>query len=108
MRNLWQGDLDQRFKQASLHLRLEKVYLRAAHPVRRDRHAAGALQHGLGDHAGVRRSGARSIIFALSVLLDRGEPCDSGQDTPHEAALQQPSARLNPLAVCYSLGQQSE
>ena len=27
------------------------------------------------------------VIFApWSVLLDRGEPCDSSQDTPHEAA----------------------
>ena len=34
--------------------------LRAALLVRRDRHAAGALQRGLADHAGVRGSGARS------------------------------------------------
>ena len=28
------------------------------------------------------------IVFApWSVLLDRGEPCDSWQDTPHEATL---------------------
>ena len=36
-------------------------------------------------------------IAPWSVLLDRGEPCDSCQDTPHEAALRGP-ARVMPTS----------
>ena len=57
----------------------------AALHVRRERHAGGALQRGLADHAGVRRSGAG--FEPWSVLLDRGEPWDSCQDTPHVVVL---------------------
>ena len=55
-------------------------HLHAALPVRRERLPAGALQRGLAYDQ-------ESVVFApWSVLLDRGEPCDSCQDAPHEAA----------------------
>ena len=57
---------------------MTREHLHAALPVRRERLLAGALQ---------RELTPDTIVFApWSVLLDRGEPCDSSQDTPHEAA----------------------
>ena len=76
------------------------VFLALLFPVRRERHAAGALQRGLADHAGVSVIPVPDmIVFVPSwVLLDEGEPCSSRkQDTPPPVA----SARL--LSCCVSL-----